>query len=804
MNNKAISPVIGIILLLAITVILAAIIGIFVLDIGSPNYTPNAGVDVNQDRVTLIDKNNDAQEILIEGANGSSQSLENIGETERLANKGTYRIIAVAPDEETRQLIQTIEIEQADEDFTLLDQEEGDIKGKVMVNPPIEGAKVTVQGVGTTTTDENGIYSFKNVSGVKDGDSLTIDVQVNGFDSSELPGKFYAKYTGYNKELNGNKANIEFNDYKTSTVNGNTITTSHSVVGESEKQIHNQYQLSKLGTGTYQIKSNIEASNISSSTNTFEGTLNGNGYKINNLNNKLINNNQGEIKDLTISNTNKIETTIADTNNGKIDNVKVNEGLVSKSGLVDTNKGQILNSEYNGVIDAQGNNEIGGIASINKGIIKNVVTTGNIKNAGSKVGGIAGVNSINTDYYNLESLAIDGGMVTPTVEVKSKISNSNSKMNINTTGNTVGGIAGETTNKISNSPYYISKISNTNYDGNINSNNKVGGLVGFNKGILIDSSVSGNVIGNDNIGGSVGVEKGSYNNIDSSASVEGNDKVGGLVGNNKILSGNFNLGGVNELVELHNNYSTNILGFTFKIQNSEMPLTEISDSSASGSVDGSSNIGAIVGEDNVPESPLNSQHTDLSKVNVDIIEGEIMATDTLNDNFEINKNSNGNYDVFYTSSDTGNTYTLSRKLDNGTIINDGTMSPGNDKFGLKSSIDCGFLCSRSVTDIRLESGGEVKSIDVSSMSNDDNKSSSISSEGVTSIKFDYISSSSNDGYFIDVYDSDDNKLSTGYVSNEGDTDTITETSIIDKVVISERPEFVDSLEVGDKFEFKLG
>jgi flagellin-like protein len=55
-EDRAVSPVIGVILMVAITVILAAVIGTFVLGLGeSVEQNPSAGVSVNStDHVTLV------------------------------------------------------------------------------------------------------------------------------------------------------------------------------------------------------------------------------------------------------------------------------------------------------------------------------------------------------------------------------------------------------------------------------------------------------------------------------------------------------------------------------------------------------------------------------------------------------------------------------------------------------------------------------------------------------------------------------------------------------------------------------
>jgi len=54
-DEKAVSPVIGVILMVAITVILAAVIGAFVLDLGSnQSQSPTAGVTIEDDGSSTI------------------------------------------------------------------------------------------------------------------------------------------------------------------------------------------------------------------------------------------------------------------------------------------------------------------------------------------------------------------------------------------------------------------------------------------------------------------------------------------------------------------------------------------------------------------------------------------------------------------------------------------------------------------------------------------------------------------------------------------------------------------------------
>ncbi|WP_312910377.1 type IV pilin N-terminal domain-containing protein [Natronosalvus caseinilyticus] len=69
-SSRAVSPVIGVILMVAITVILAAVIAAFVLDLGQgQSGTANAGVSISDGEIQLTDKgNSDKVVVTVKGA----------------------------------------------------------------------------------------------------------------------------------------------------------------------------------------------------------------------------------------------------------------------------------------------------------------------------------------------------------------------------------------------------------------------------------------------------------------------------------------------------------------------------------------------------------------------------------------------------------------------------------------------------------------------------------------------------------------------------------------------------------------
>jgi flagellin-like protein len=113
-QNKAVSPVIGVILMVAITVILAAVIGTFVLGLGSGQSTnPTAGVNVDKTTspydVTLVSLGNGADKIECRGSNGSSDgnSVNTVGQTVDCDSGNS--IVAIDNDQNTESVVQTLD-----------------------------------------------------------------------------------------------------------------------------------------------------------------------------------------------------------------------------------------------------------------------------------------------------------------------------------------------------------------------------------------------------------------------------------------------------------------------------------------------------------------------------------------------------------------------------------------------------------------------------------------------------------------------------------------------------------------------
>ena len=186
-------------------------------------------------------------------------------------------------------------------------------------------------------------------------------------------------------------------------------------------------------------------------------------------------------------------------------------GSIESTGKV-TNLGLV-----NSII--RGNDNIGGIAGSNKGVIEGCYTNGSVS-GNNDVGGLVGTSSgtIN-DCYNLSSV---GGV------------------------NQVGGIAG------SNSGNITACHNNAIISGTDN----IGGIAGITNGTIGECYSMGSVSGRNVVGGLVGTNNGMINGCYNLSSVSGGDWIGGIAGSNNAdktiqrcfnsgpIQGNNNIGGI--------------------------------------------------------------------------------------------------------------------------------------------------------------------------------------------------------------------------------------------------------------------
>ncbi len=116
-DDRAVSPVIGVILMVAITVILAAVIGTFVLGLGdSLDSGVQAGVSVDGDsssteRTVTWTSQGTADSIVVRNSSGSSEgNTSSIGGGVTVSSTGDYSVVALQDDSGQETVIRSFEV----------------------------------------------------------------------------------------------------------------------------------------------------------------------------------------------------------------------------------------------------------------------------------------------------------------------------------------------------------------------------------------------------------------------------------------------------------------------------------------------------------------------------------------------------------------------------------------------------------------------------------------------------------------------------------------------------------------------
>jgi flagellin-like protein len=212
-EQNAVSPVIGVILLIAVTVSLVGLVTVLVIDLGQPPEEPaEAQIKVDKTDTGIqanVLRNQNVQSIILKHPEGKKTISGDIGTVESLDNgNGEYKIIGVINNE--KQVLKTVTVQDATNSGSIVSGET--IEGTVERNPPIPNAVVkaynTTDGtlVNQTTTDSTGEYrlTFDSTGQYEivvqvDGEQLTIGGQ---------PTEFYAGDTSVVET--GNEANFDF------------------------------------------------------------------------------------------------------------------------------------------------------------------------------------------------------------------------------------------------------------------------------------------------------------------------------------------------------------------------------------------------------------------------------------------------------------------------------------------------------------------------------------------------------------------------------------------------------------------
>jgi hypothetical protein len=290
----------------------------------------------------------------------------------------------------------------------------------------------------------------------------------------------------------------------------------------------------------------------------FNGSLNGNGHKINGLYIDQLEyeyiglfssiGETGMVYNLSIENSTLKGLgevgSITGWNNGKVDKCRVNNidfigktGSASMGGLIGYNMGNLTNSIIESVTIQNNNISRGPVSSFGGAFGNNVGNVSlcqsimilNLKNASG--GGLGATNAGKIISSSFSGKITNGNIVGGLLRNNRGLIKNSSSIGTIMGKERVGGLVGRND--------YNGLIEICSFKGNVSGQHQVGGLVGLNglesNGIIRYSHVEGNISGRDPVGGIVG-EMGSYGknsiieNCHFKGRIDGYAGVGGIVG----------------------------------------------------------------------------------------------------------------------------------------------------------------------------------------------------------------------------------------------------------------------------------
>jgi len=411
LDEKGVSPVIGVILLVAVTVALVALATVIVFDIGSDvSDTADATVDIQETSTGIsvdVIRNENIDELRVVSPDGSSQTLDSdVGSSHTIEDGGgSYSIVATLEDgsEET---IRTI---TSSADSSVL-------SGTVSYNPPAEGVLVESYDsegnlVDSDLTNANGVYN------VKEADEL----RVNGFTAS-------------------------YGDVDLNTVASNEGTSVPSILMNGDGSSSSPYEI-RTASDLQAMQEDRSANYIVVNDIDASGTVNWNNgqgfnpvgtsdfYQANSEFTGSFDGQKHTISNLSINRLDYVGLFGAISAGGEVKNVGVINvnitGELSVGGIVgSTYKGNISNSYSTG--NVTGKSDVGGIVgSTYKGNISNSYSTGNVTGEEDEVGGVVGLNDNGTfsnSYWNSDSKITEGSTDVSTDNTKSGVPLTTSEM----------------------------------------------------------------------------------------------------------------------------------------------------------------------------------------------------------------------------------------------------------------------------------------------------------------------------------------------------------------------------------------
>ena len=548
-KQKGVSPIIGVILLVALTVALVSLATVIVFNLGNDaNDTADVTIDIQETNNGLklnVIRNENVESIKVQNPDDSTETFDtSVGSTHDIRGEsGYYSIVAVLSDG-SEEVIKTTSITSDSEDSETL-------RGTVSINPDIEGAIVqSIEDgfiIDETTTDENGEYTIEYR---EDSEILVIVDGFEGYGDNPLYASAVETDVSDNMYFEFDSSTVTETTVDDETVNvtyglsesdTNTIATVEQLQAVNEN-LDADYEfvrdIGASGTETWNLKDTHEQSETVSDGDIVNLDFDSDTATISitddvdnaDVEFDVVNDNTIEINDVDADNTDITVTyDLANPFNQGFKPIGDSEDWGDR----DENEftGNLDGQEYEVdelFIDRPVEDYVGLFGGIKESNIKNIGVVNSNLTGASQVGGLVGENNgeISESYSTGSVTGEDdvGGLVG---ENYGPVINAYSTGNVTDNGNYVGGLVG----------YNAATVSESYSTSSVNGNEDfVGGLVGYNTGEVSEVSKSyatGSVTDNGNyVGGLVGWNEGKLSESYSTGSITGGFGVGGLVGLN--------------------------------------------------------------------------------------------------------------------------------------------------------------------------------------------------------------------------------------------------------------------------------
>lgn len=558
-KEYGISPAVGVILLLGITVGISTVAGIVLLDIGDDGLTEsvNAGVEVQETpdgvEVSWNQKGN-ADQVSVRVDGEEVTRFKDIDDSIRLGVDDNTTVTAVGvTDSDSEQVVSQSETTKDTRDgstgsaYTV---EENNVKsqkvtGTISLNPKIGGANVKSikdgSVIDTTETDSEGKYELVGEPGAKINVTVEGDVEYNSK-------KIYARGSAPVGE--DMRADVDFDETKLVNVDSDKAVVATTKISTAKELQAMKHDLDE----DYELVNDIDASETQNwnggsgfePIGEFTGSLDGNGYTVSNLH-------------IDRSSTSKVGL-FSRINSGSVSNLSITSAQINGSSTVGVLAGEAVNTNtfsnisVNGTVTAaDSSTEIGGLFGFVEGSLSNITNKSTIEasNAEDHIGGVAGYSS-NATYNTVSNEGTVIGNV-DTGGISGKFGSSVSASDVTNSGDVTGryqtgGVVGHTRTTVdnaSNTGTVTIKIA-SNQSGALQSGGGIAGRVSYAE--ITNSTNSGTVDGTTGIrmGGIAGnLGNSTVDLVHNDGTVKG-DEPGGVVGyaDSSQVKNSYNTGSV--------------------------------------------------------------------------------------------------------------------------------------------------------------------------------------------------------------------------------------------------------------------